>query len=588
MPVQFLAPDETQGYAPDFQPGSVQYLAAPGMGQEQLNLGATPPPPSPSLGRSAGLLTRDVVSGASALPGMAYDLLYAYPRNAASAVSSAVGGPSFSTPYAGEKTATALDAFGLPRPQTGTEMVLSGTQQGLIGAMSGLGLGPLVRPYNLAVGDLLAAQPGRQAVSGALSGAASGGAAALGLDPSLQFAAGALAGLAPTAIPGTTSGFIEDADRALLNKARAPLSQGGHDIPIPDAMAGPSQMRFAYSTLKGLPGAGGAAADANTRGAYNAAIGRTFGEPNATSLTLGDGGVYDNAATRIGGYFQNAAANGSGPISNQQLIDLKTIRDNALALKESGGQDLANRIDTLVSQIQQNNGVLPGKWLVNELKVKSPTSIAARGGGQAQEYWSDLKGWLQDSLANAPGIDMNEYNMARQQWRNMMVAQSATDASGNIKPGVYTNAAVANAKRYAGADPTLLELGQIGSKFIREPPSSGTTERALSVGTMAKAAEAFAAAVGGGHAVTGVGDPVTAALVAAAPAAGIFAGGPLAARYMRWGQTGQVPDVSFPAYAARTAAVTPTQAPLGAPGITAPPPTGAEQMSPYWRALMGQ
>jgi hypothetical protein len=556
------------------------------MEHEQIQLvPPTPPPLTP--GQEVGLGVRNAAQAVLSPAATAYDMLYAGPRNLASFASSTLGGPSFPTPYAGERTSAALDALGLPRPVSKQDMIVSALTQGLGGTATDIAMGNVIRPFSPAVGDFLAMQPGRQLLGAGLGGAASGTLAAYGYNPTAQFAAGVLAGTLPGLVPGGSAGLVAADDRQLLNRARAPQSEGGYNIPIPGALAGPEQGRFFYSTVKNLPLAGGREATAETRGAYNASIADTFGE-NATKLTLGDGGVYDNAKTRIGQWYQNAAANGSSYITPQQWQTLAQLRSDAMGLSQSGGLDVANRIDALVQQINNNNGMIPGKWLVNELRQSSPTSRGSKNPSQVQDNWYDLRQFLNDSLANAPGVDMKEYQLANQQWRNMRVAEKATNAAGDIMPGTYSAAAAANAKKWSGADPRLLELGDIGNRFIREPPSSGSVERALSVGALTKLAEASAALVYGGHAVTGAGDPATALITAAAPAIGVFAGGPVAAHALRVGQRSQVPDISLPGYVGRTAATVPTQAQMGTPGITAPPTVGTEQMNPYWRALMNQ
>lgn len=64
-----------------------------------------------------------------------------------------------------------LDATGLPKPEEGTESMLSTVRQGATSALGPAGLGRLVKG---GVGAFLAAEPGVQAASGAASGAAAG------------------------------------------------------------------------------------------------------------------------------------------------------------------------------------------------------------------------------------------------------------------------------------------------------------------------------------------------------------------------------------------------------------------------------
>ena len=131
------------------------------------------PAPAPrttaeGFGRAAGLLGRDVLEGAGGLVGIFTDP-FVYGAGAATGQN-----------FAGMKDTAGqfADALGLPKPETGTERVVSDIQQAVTGGAGFLGgarkLVGAASPLVSSVGQSMAAQPTLQLV-GSATGAGSGG-----------------------------------------------------------------------------------------------------------------------------------------------------------------------------------------------------------------------------------------------------------------------------------------------------------------------------------------------------------------------------------------------------------------------------
>jgi hypothetical protein len=163
-----------------------------------------PTPPKPQrtpmqeASRGLGLGVRDAVQGFTALPGMVYD--------AAAAVTNPITG------YLGlgraapaqQQISGALDAAGLPKPETGDERIQSRVRQEIAGVPATMLGGAALRAAGAAptVANSLLAAPVAQVAGAAGSGLAGGVVAEAGGGPLAQVAASIPAGALASAIPG--------------------------------------------------------------------------------------------------------------------------------------------------------------------------------------------------------------------------------------------------------------------------------------------------------------------------------------------------------------------------------------------------
>jgi hypothetical protein len=213
---------------------------------------------------------------------------------------------------------------------------------------------------------------------------------------------------------------------------------------------------------------------------YGRFISRTFGE-DAPRITEE---VIQSANTRIGKVYDEVLPRNSVVMdpdleSAMGAID-ERVSSSLTAMKKSD----ANRISAVMNQMRGflNGDGLPGtlyqtyrarKGLLDEMAgAKSPVLQ-----GAAQ----DMREALDDAFARqAKGQDGANLIKARQQYRALRTVKTLADKSpaGRINPGQVLDAVV---KEYGSAANAgeLGTLGQVGSAFLKQMPSSGTAERSL-------------------------------------------------------------------------------------------------------------
>jgi hypothetical protein len=188
-------------------------------------------PDQPSVGRRAtrglGLGVRDVLEGATALPGMALDAL-SYPRRLMERAVFGEASPTFT-----EGTRQRLDATGLPAPESSTERLVSAGVQGAASALPTMGVGAgLAGAGRLPmVANALMGSPGGQIVGGLAGGAAGEGAQQSGFGPAVQAGASLVGGIAGAAAPGT----LMAAGRG-VGGALAPFREAGRENMVADVL----------------------------------------------------------------------------------------------------------------------------------------------------------------------------------------------------------------------------------------------------------------------------------------------------------------------------------------------------------------
>jgi len=134
---------------------------------------------------------------------------------------------------------------------------------------------------------------------------------------------------------------------------------------------------------------------------------------------------------------------------------------------------------------RSQGGVLPGDAF-RRINTRLNTQIRNTQNGDLRHALSDLQDDLQEQfVSQLSPEDLERYNAARRQYAvgkalEPLVAKSPT---GNIQPSLLLGAVTRNqAGRSAmarGAAGDLGTLADIGQRFLKERPSSGTAERAL-------------------------------------------------------------------------------------------------------------
>jgi len=311
--------------------------------------------------------------------------------------------------------------------------------------------------------------------------------------------AGVAAGLSvPVAVAGgrrTGRAMIGELPPERAQLANAAVNQYGIPLGVGD-LSNRLPVRMANSVAERLPFSGSQNAIDAKQGAFNSAVGRTFGE-NVTSITPE---VMARARDRIGGDFNMVAAH-TRIVPDQPLVTdfANIIRNSQLGPQGVEARIRAN-IAEIASRVQRQGGAIDGRTYQDLTRVGDPGS--GRGAGIIQRLIRDpdpntreagqaLRNALDDALQRQAPPDMIPVlQNARTEYRNMRTIEDlvAKNPEGNISPALLQGRVNAKSKgthgsAYGGGGP-LKELSDIGQAFLKQPGSSNTTERALTAAAM--------------------------------------------------------------------------------------------------------
>lgn len=355
------------------------------------------------------------------------------------------------------------------------------TEGGKLGQAAIAGtIGALVNPSTIpaAVGGAVGSQGGQDLVSWLWPSApawakdAAGFLGMLGGAKGGQATGNFTANTASKALPGPR---IDPSDAALadaaINKYHIPLYGG--------LISDSDFVKYLNSQLAKVPGSGYGPRTAAIQEAVNRAVAGTIGEdaPRITDK------VMSAARTRIGNALDTIESNNNVSIGQPSLNRLAQIEADAKAsLTDPEYQTVSRLIDNVVNQAASGNGVIPGKTFGNLIHKGSPLDAATNNSnsnisGYAGQIKSALRDALQGSLS---GDDLNAYQTARNQWKNMKTIEplvvkspngdiSAQSLMGVVRPS-YSGAAY-------NASPDLVQLAKIGQGPLKKMPDSGTATR---------------------------------------------------------------------------------------------------------------
>jgi hypothetical protein len=317
------------------------------------------------------------------------------------------------------------------------------------------------------IGEAVGGTPGR--VIGTVVGGAGGARLAPG-------------GGGPTALLPSTM----DAETAALAKRAKEL---GIDVGVGAASNSPV-IKYLDSVMRRLPFTGYGKYDEANQQAFAKAVTNTFGEdaPKVTPT------VINNAYDRIGQVFNNAA--GRYNVKFDPTID-QTLTNISRKVKEAAiDQGQKDGIQTQIDKIRQlatdNNGVIPGKAYVDLTKKGESLDILQ---GSRSTTSGQLGGQIRDAIdtaleRSASPADVAALREARTQYKALKTVEPLTlraDAAGGVTPstGEISPAALLgrvnqqydNAARAQPGQIPLLDLGRIGQRFLKDAPSSGSSER---------------------------------------------------------------------------------------------------------------
>ncbi|HEM7879071.1 TPA: hypothetical protein U2L31_005497 [Burkholderia contaminans] len=194
--------------------------------------------------------------------------------------------------------------------------------------------------------------------------------------------------------------------------------------------------------------------------------------------------VFNRAMTRSGETIGEIAGSHDVPF-NEDLVNRLAGHVTEAQRYQTGDVERVVRgyVDEITDRSQ--GGILPGEAF-RRINTRLNTQIRNTQNGDLRNALSGLQDDLQESfVAQLSPEDLNRYNTARRQYAigktlEPLVAKSPT---GRIPPAALLGAVTRNqAGRSAmarGAVGDLGTLADIGQRFLKEQPSSGTAERTL-------------------------------------------------------------------------------------------------------------
>ena len=250
--------------------------------------------------------------------------------------------------------------------------------------------------------------------------------------------------------------------------------------------------RNIISQMERLPFSGARKANDANQAAFNRAVAKTIGV--ADDKITSD--VFSTAKGNIGAEFERLASQNQLQVTPELIGRINTLRDEAIRL---GDPDTARAVsswsDEILGKIESptnpfsgvggapGTGTIPGRAYQS---FDSRVGKIMKAGGQPAHYLGELRGLLRSAMDEsiAPA-DQAAWQLARQQWGNLktiepLVAKSPT---GDIAPaqlmGRVTADNAGKVRMASGNGGRLGELAQVGSRFFRQAPDSGTADRLM-------------------------------------------------------------------------------------------------------------
>lgn len=378
-------------------------------------------------------------------------------------------------------------------------------------------LGPGVRgapgPVNGLMGDIVRQSP----LLGATGALGQGVTDATG-DPLLGLAATAAIPTAVRAGGAGTNALVGRVDPQTAQLAATARNQFGIPVGAGEISSNPT-IRFANSVVNKLPGSGGVAHREEMQTNFNRAVSNTFGE-DAERITPQ---VMAQARDRIGNVFEGVAQRTPVIHADPQLaLELRHTIHNAQATMTAGEvEPLIRQVQNIASLVDPHTNTITGEIYQNLTRRGTPLDRAMQSPNpnirhSARDIREALDGAMERS---APADVVDDLRAARGQWRNLRTVEPlvAKAPTGDISPAllqgrVNTSFKGTHGSAYGGGG-DLKTLSDVGQRFMKEPPSSGTSERGLLMHLLGGA--------GAGAIGMATGEvPLKAAILAAAGTAG--------------------------------------------------------------------
>lgn len=414
------------------------------------------------------------------------------------------GGQDVSNPILNQTGAYVPTTEGQKLAAAGVQTVMGSLGPGVRGAAA---------PVNALTSNIIRQSP----LLGATGALGQGVTDATG-DPLLGLAATAAIPAAVRAGGAATNALVGRVDPNTAALADTARNQFGIPVGTGEISSNPT-VRFANSVVNKLPGSGGVAHREEMQTNFNRSVANTFGE-DAPRITPQ---VMAQARDRIGNVFEGVAARTPVIHADPQLAtELRQTIHNAQATMTAGEvEPLIRQVQNIAGLVDPQTNTITGEIYQNLTRRGTPLDRAMQSPnpnirGSARDIREALDGAMERS---APADVVDDLREARGQWRNLRTVEPlvAKSPTGDISPAllqgrVNTSFKGTHGSAYGGGG-DLKTLSDIGQRFMKEPPSSGTAERGLAMHLLGGA--------GAGLAGMATGEvPLKAALLAAAGTAG--------------------------------------------------------------------
>ena len=507
---------------------------------EQGSPSSAPPPaaptgPAPSFGRSMGLNARDLIQGAAGLPGLAIDVM-GLPSRALIKGYEAVTGKETAlgkAPTFGQALDQKLTQAGLPVPQTEGEKLASALKQGIVGTLSGQGIGAGMRAVRAAptVSNMLTSQPVLQTASAVPASAAAYYAGEAAGDspyaPLAQIGAGMVGGMTPsaaTAFGRKLASPLKISNPPETQRLIGVAEKEGISL-TPGTKSGSRPLQATESVLSTLPFSSGPQRQvyANTREQFNQAVLKKAG----IDAKYVSPEVLNKAFTGIGKEFDDLGAQTPPlrvtPEFEANITAAKTEHAKYLTPDQ---QSVFKAYESDISKAIADAKAVGGTAIIDskqykQIASKLRTRIRTTNDPDLKESLGKLQDAFDDLVEqNASSKIVDKWSDARRRYRNLLIIDKAagggtgeTRISGDIPFAGFKQAVdAADQSGFARGRGEYNDLARVGDLLTQKIPNSGTPERTF----MQRLVTDPVGALTGPAALTAAGLTATASVPAAA------------------------------------------------------------------------
>ncbi len=459
-----------------------------------------PTGPAPSFGRSMGLNARDLIQGAAGLPGLAIDVM-GLPSRALIKGYEAVTGKETAlgkAPTFGQALDQKLTQAGLPVPQTEGEKLASALKQGIVGTLSGQGIGAGMRAIKAAptVSNMLTSQPVLQTTSAVpASTAAYYAGEAAGESPYAplaQIGAGMVGGMTPsaaTAFGRKLASPLKISNPPETQRLISVAEQEGISL-SPGIKSGSRPLQATESVLSTLPFSSGPQRQvyAKTREQFNQAVLKKAGIDDKYVSPE----VLNKAFTDIGEEFNDLVAQ-TPPlrVTPEFEANINAAKTEHAKYLTPDQQSVFKAYESDISKAIADAKAVGGTAIIDpeqykQIASKLRTRIRTTNDPDLKESLGKLQDAFDDLVEqNASSKIVDKWSDARRRYRNLLIIDKAagggtgeTRISGDIPFAGFKQAVdAADQSGFARGRGEYNDLARVGDLLTQKIPNSGTPER---------------------------------------------------------------------------------------------------------------